>query len=387
MIHPVSSLTPVKSNNPLTYWPAAYLSVLSGQKKMAVLLQPLQTYADGSKGCSEQPFPTSPLFTALKVASYILTAFIFPALAFLVNYVIRHYNKFHYATVEFPAAVTNALPGFAAFNTKCLGAEKYVEDLIQGKLPGAKQQTPKQIEAALSSYTDALIQEWTAFQSEAFRLGIEVPQIGVNIQELTNRLIARKSQYVLSNINKAAKQSEAEYQKALSAEKQDYAKKMQGLQELRKKIEAAATKQSDADSQYLKELARINVEFLNQMGQNQSAYQQALAGINQDYKKNVEATKKIQLTASAPPPPPAIDRTFLTKTYPHVIYAHTFTCLNVFQLPGNKIQVVVVSALFGNALTMTLQHADIEWRTAPTAENVRNPANWKMDGIKVIFQA
>ncbi len=345
MIHSVSSLTPVQSNNPLTYWPAAYLSVLSGQKKMAVLLEPTQIYAGGSKGCSEQPFPTSALFTALKVASYILTAFIFPALAFLVNYVVRHYNKFHYATVEvqLPAAVTNALTGFAAFQTKFLGAEKYVEDLIHGKLPGAIKQTPQQIEAALSSYTDTLIHEWTSFQSEAFRLGIALPQIGMNIQELGNRLIARKTQYVLANIDKAANQSEAEYQKALSAEKQDYAKKMQAVQELRKKIETAATKQSDPPA--------------------------------------------IETAATKQSDPPAIDRTFLTKTYPHVIDAHTFTCLNVFQVPGNKIQVVVVSALFGNALTMTLQHADIEWRTAPTAENVRNPANWKMDGIKVIFQA
>jgi len=398
MVYPVSSLTPVQSNNPLTYWPAAYLSVLSGQKKIAVLLKPAQIGAGGSKGCSEQLFPTSSLFTALKVASYILTAFILPALAFLVNFVVRSCHKFHYVTAEMQlpslpnpinAAIANKVPGFAAFQAKCLGAEKYVEDLIQGKLLGAAQQTPKQIEAAISSYIDTLIHERTALQVEASRLGNAVPSIiddflEVKSQEIAYRLSARKTQYTLANLDKADKQRESEYQKALSNEKQDYAKKMQALQEMRKKIEEAAKPKLNVDSEYNKALGKINAEFLNQMGQNQSEYQKALAKITQDYKKNVEASKKIQLEVSAPP---AIERTFVTKTYPHIIDAHTFTCLNVFQIPGNKVQVVIASSLMGKILTMTIQHADIEWRTAPTADNIRNPANWSIDRIKVIFQA
>lgn len=399
MIHPVSPLTPVKSNNPLTYWPAAYLSVLSGQKKIAVLLSPAQMSANGSRGCSEQPLLTSTLFKVLKVVSYILTAFILPALAFLVNYAVRYGNKFHYVEMGLPAlpspisaAVANKLSGFAAFEAKCLGAEKYVEDLIQGKLPGAAKQTPAQIEATLTSYVDTLIKERTALQVEASRLGKAVPSavdhfLTSTSQEIAYRLCAKKTQYKLANLDKADKQRGVEYEKAVSAAKQDYAKKKQALEEMRRKIEEAAKPKLNADAEYNKALGRINEEFLNQMGQNQSTYQKRMAEINEDYKKNVAAASKIRLTPSAPPPPPAIERTFLTKTYPHVLDSHTFTCLNIFEIPGNKVQVVIASCLMGRILTMTTEHADIEWRTAPTAGNIRNPANWKIDGIKVIFQA
>jgi|GEM_PF-6402978 len=92
----ISSFTPVESENPLTLYPALYLSPLFQNREIAVVTQPVQLAANGSKGCTTKHLETSVLSTACKIFTYIISAGILPLFAILFQLAIRACHKFHY---------------------------------------------------------------------------------------------------------------------------------------------------------------------------------------------------------------------------------------------------------------------------------------------------
>ncbi|HEX2583401.1 MAG TPA: hypothetical protein VHL30_04720 [Chlamydiales bacterium] len=97
MVQPVPIFTPVETENTLSRLPALYLSPLFCNREVAVFNR---TYLNGNQICDRKNYNTTFTATALKIATYILSAGILPLLAIVLNLAIRATTDYNYAVQE-----------------------------------------------------------------------------------------------------------------------------------------------------------------------------------------------------------------------------------------------------------------------------------------------
>ena len=111
MANSVPTLTPVETHLKLSMFPALYLSPIThlfgGEKEIAVL-DNARSEVEENQICNRIHHPTTFKATALKIATYILSAGILPLLALVLNYVIRSGTNYVYVD---QVGQGNVLPG------------------------------------------------------------------------------------------------------------------------------------------------------------------------------------------------------------------------------------------------------------------------------------